>query len=151
MLWRPFSVLVAIVAFCAGLMAQNEPFLGIWEFNLAKSNITRGVPPKSQTFVMVPEPGGFKSVRATIRGDGTTNVEIHHYNFDGNFHQTEGGDPRELSFKRLDQYTIEETARRNRNGQITISKRRLEVSKDGKTKTIRSLSGDNDVRVYDKK
>ena len=31
---KPFTVLVAILAFCTSLMAQQkEPFLGIWELN----------------------------------------------------------------------------------------------------------------------
>jgi hypothetical protein len=141
-------------------MAQKEPFLGVWELNPAKSNITRGAAPRSQTFVMLPEPGGFKSVRATISDTGTTNVEIHHYNFDGLFHQTEGGDARELSFKRVDLYTIDETARRNRNGQINVSQRRITVSQDGKTMTITSpqsgVGADGrpnatDIRVYERK
>lgn len=156
---KPFMVLVAIAAFCISLMAQEkEPFLGIWELNLAKSHFTLRGAPKSQTFVMVAEPGGFKSTRATLNENTTTNVEIHHYNFDGNFHETEGGDQRALSFKRVDLYTIEETARRNRNGQTVISTRRIELSKDGQTMTIRSTgtSADSparrdDIRVYDKR
>ena len=153
---KPFIVLVAILAFCTSLVAQQkEPFLGIWELNHGKSHFTLRAAPKSQTFVMVVEPGGFKSTRATLNEDSTTNVEIHHYNFDGNFHQTEGGDQRELSFKRVDLYTIDETARRNRNGQINVTTRRIQLSPDGKTMTIKSsgtgADRQDDLRVYDKR
>jgi hypothetical protein len=104
--------------------------------------------------VNVAEPGGFRSTLAVV-SDRTTSVEIHHYNFDGSFHQTEGSDPRELSFRRLDLNTIEQETRRN--GQITVT-RRIELSKDGKTMTF-NASGTtgggqkytNDIRVYDKK
>jgi hypothetical protein len=151
---RGLIVLVAVLAWAAGLAAQNEPFLGIWELNLAKSSITRGAPPRIETVVNVAEPGGFRSTLAVV-SDRSTSVEIHHYNFDGSFHQTEGSDPRELSFRRLDLNTIEQETRRN--GQITVT-RRIELSKDGKTMTF-NASGTtgggqkytNDIRVYEKK
>ena len=151
---RGLIALVAMLAWATGLAAQNEPFLGVWELNLAKSSITRGAPPRIETVVNVAEPGGFRSTLAVV-SDRTTSVEIHHYNFDGSFHQTEGSDPRELSFRRLDLNTIEQETRRN--GQITVT-RRIELSKDGKTMTF-NASGTtgggqkytNDIRVYDKK
>src|SRR5262245_3654710 len=155
---RPFVVLIAILAFCASLAAQQkekEPFLGIWELNHAKSHFTQRAAPKSQTFVMVVEPGGFKSTRATLNEDNTTSVEIHHYNFDGNFHETEGGDQRALSFKRVDPYTIDETAKRTRNGQVNVTTRRIQLSPDGKTMTLKATNAEgraaDDVRVYDKR
>jgi hypothetical protein len=131
---------------------QGEPFLGIWVLNHAKSSFTRGAAPKSQTFVMIPEPGGFKSVRATISDTGMPNTELHHYNFDGKFHETEGGDQRALSFKRVDPNTIDETARRTRNGQVQVSERRIALSTDGKTMTITSPqpAGATDIRVYER-
>jgi hypothetical protein len=151
---KSLIVLVVILAWSAGLTAQNESFLGIWELNLTKSSITRGAPPQIETVVNVAEPGGFRSTVATVNGRSTS-VEIHHYNFDWNFHQTGGADPRELSFKRIDQRTIESDTRRN--GQITVN-RRFELAEDGKTMTV-TASGTtgggqkytNDVRVYDKK
>jgi hypothetical protein len=137
-----------------GLSAQNERFLGIWELNLAKSSITRGAPPRSEMIVNVAEPGGFRSVLSVVTDRGTS-VEIHHYNFDGGFHQTEGSDPRELSFRRVDANTIEQDTRRN--GQITVH-RRLQLSADGKTMTLvaSGTSGggqkyDNDTRVYERR
>ena len=151
---RTLIVLMVVLAWGAGLTAQNEPFLGIWELNLAKSSITRGAPPLIETVVNVAEPGGFRSMLSTVNPRATS-VEIHHYNFDGNFHQTEGGDPRELSFKRIDQRTIESDTRRS--GQVTV-KRSFKLAEDGKTMTV-TASGvtgggqpyTNDTRVYDKK
>jgi Asp-tRNA(Asn)/Glu-tRNA(Gln) amidotransferase A subunit family amidase len=136
------------------LGAQADPFLGIWELNLAKSSITRGSPPRREMVVNVPEPGGFKSTLSVVT-DRSTSVEIHHYVFDGNFHQTEASDPRELSFKRVNQRTIDSDTRRN--GQITVN-RRFELSEDGKTMTV-TASGTtgggqkyaNDTRVYERK
>ena len=84
-----------------------------------------------------------------------TSAEIHHYLFDGKFHQTEGGDPRELSFTRTSRRTVESDTRRN--GQITVH-RRFELSEDGKTMTVvaSGVSGGgqtdtNDTRVYERR
>jgi hypothetical protein len=147
-------MLVAALVWPAALTAQKEPFLGIWELNLAKSSITRGAPPRIETVVNVAEPGGFRSTLAVVSDRGTS-VEIHHYNFDGAFHQTEGGDPRELSFKRVDQNTIDQDTRRN--GQVTVN-RRIGLSRDGQVMTF-TASGTtgggakytNDIRVYERK
>ena len=145
---------LAALTFSSTLLAQNEPFLGTWELNLAKSSITRGAPPQSETIENVAEAGGFKSTLTTVTGRGK-GVEIHHYNFDGAFHQTEGGDPRELSFKRVDRRNIDSDTKRN--GQITV-KRHFQLSEDGRTMTIvaSGTSGGgrayvNDTRVYDRK
>ena len=147
-------VVLAALGAPAGLTAQDEPFLGVWELNLAASSITRGAPPRSETIVNIAEPGGFRSLLAVV-GDKSTSVEIHHYNFDGSFHQTEGSDPRELSFKRDGRNTIEQDTRRN--GTITVH-RHIELSRDGKTMTLTAngTTGGgqkytNDIRVYEKK
>ena len=147
-------LLAVILPLSAGMTAQSEPYLGMWELNLSKSSITRGAPPQSETIANVAESGGFKSTLTTVTGRGTS-VEIHHYSFDGNFHQTEGSDPRELSFKRIDRRTIESDTRRN--GQITVT-RRFVLAEDGKTMTV-TASGTtgggqkytNDTRIYDRK
>ena len=152
-----FSVVVLVITAVGGslgLSAQAERFLGVWEFNVAKSSITRGAPPRTELIVNLSEPGGFKSLLSVV-ADRSTSVEIHHYNFDGSFHQTEGSDPRELSFKRVDQNTIEQDTRRN--NEITVH-RRMQLSPDGKTMTVvasgRTGGGqpyENDTRVYDRK
>jgi hypothetical protein len=151
---RAFAVLFALLVSAPGAIAQNERFLGIWELTLAKSSITRGAPPLSEMVVNVAEPGGFRSTLAVVTDRGTS-VEIHHYNFDGAFHQTEGSDPRELSFRRVDPNTIEQQTRRS--GQVTVN-RRIELSQDGKTMTF-IASGttgggqkyEKDTRVYERK
>jgi hypothetical protein len=148
-------VMAALVMACvpAMLQAQQDPFLGIWQLNVAKSSITRGAPPLSELMANTAEPGGFKSTLAVV-SEQRTSVEIHHYIFDGRFHQTEGSDPRELSFTRIDPRHIESDTRRN--GEITV-KRTFELSADGRTLTViangKSGGGrpySNDTRVYEK-
>lgn len=154
------TVLIALAALAvlgkpAGMTAQSgkDPFLGTWEMNVAASSITRGAPPRSETIVNTAEPGGYRSLLAVV-GAKSTSVEIQHFIFDGGFHQTEGSDPRELSFQRVNRNTIEQDTRRN--GTITVH-RHIEVSKDGKTMTYTANgtmgSGQkytNDIRVYEK-
>src|SRR4029453_15681033 len=114
-----------------GLLAQDkqsEPFLGVWEINLAK---TTNYPQQSQTVINVPAPGGgFISTRATIgKENKSSSTEIHPVAFDGKPHATTGGDVREITYKLIDPYTIERTP--NRNGRIPANSE--QVSKDGKT------------------
>ena len=139
MSWKSLGVLLAVMAFCTSLMAQNDPFLGVWELNLEK---TKNYPQQSQTIINVPTPDGFKSIRATI-GKDRASAEVHPVAFDGKPHQTTGGDPREISYKRLDANTIERT--HNRNGTISVDQE--QVSKDGRTLTVTQAES---VRVYDK-
>ena len=140
MSWKSFGVLFATIAFCTSLMAQNKPFLGIWEINLEK---TSNYQQQSQMIINVPAPGGVTSIRATIGKDNKSSTEIHPVAFDGKPYQTTGGDPREISYKRIDANTIERT--HNRNGKTSVDTE--QVSKDGKTLTVKQASA---VRIYDK-
>lgn len=138
--WKPVGVFIAILACCTAVSAQNEPFLGIWQINLEK---TSNYPQQSQMIINLPAPGGFTSIRATIGKDGRSSTEVHPVAFDGQPHQTTGGDPREISYKRIDANTIERT--HNRSGKISVDTE--QVSKDGKTLTVKQ---ENAVRIYDK-
>src|SRR5882672_3546184 len=109
MSWKSLGVLVAGLAFCTSLTAQDkrsEPFLGIWEINLEK---TINYPQQSQTIINVPATGGgFISTRATIgKENKSSSAEIHPVAFDGKPHATTGGDAREIAYKLIDPYTIE--------------------------------------------
>jgi hypothetical protein len=140
MSWKTLGVFIATIAFCTSLAAQNEPFLGIWQINTEK---TTNYPQQNQMIINVPAPGGFTSIRATIGKDGKSSAEVHPVAFDGKPYQTTGGDPREISYKRIDANTIERT--HNRNGKISVDTEH--VSKDGKTLTVKQ---ENAVRIYDK-
>ena len=140
MSWKSLGVLVAILAFSTGLAAQNEPFLGVWMLNGEK---TTNYQQQSQMIINLPAPDGFTSIRATIGADNKSSTETHPVAFNGKPLQTTGGDPREISYKRIDANTIERT--HNRNGKLTVDTE--QVSKDGKTLTVKQP---NAVRVYDK-
>ena len=140
MSWKSLGLLVATFAFCTALMAQDDPFLGIWQLNGAK---TSNYQQQSQMIINVPAPDGFTSIRATIGKDNKSSTETHPVAFDGKPHLTTGGDPREISYKRIDANTIERT--HNRDGKISVDTE--QVSKDGKTLTVTQAAA---VRVYEK-
>jgi hypothetical protein len=145
MSWKSLGVFIATIAFCmgafcTGLAAQNEPFLGIWQINVEK---TTNYPQQTQMIINVPAPVGFTSIRATIGKDGKSSVEVHPVAFDGKPYQTTGGDARLISYKRVDANTVERT--QDRNGKISVDTE--QVSKDGKTLTVKQ---ENAVRIYDK-
>src|SRR2546428_13717046 len=94
MSWKSLGVLVAGLAFCTSLMAQDkqsEPFLGIWEINLEK---TINYPQQSQMIINVPAPGGgFIRTRATIgKENKSSRAEVHPVAFDGKPHRPTGGE-----------------------------------------------------------
>ena len=140
MSWKSLGVLVAILAFGTTAGAQKNPFLGVWQLNGEK---TTNYQQQSQMIINLPTPGGFTSIRATIGKDNRNSTETHPVAFDGKPHATTGGDVREISYKRIDDNTIERT--HNRNGKISVDTE--QVSKDGKTLTVKQ---ENAVRVYDK-
>ena len=140
MSWKSLGALVATIAFCTSLMAQNDPFLGVWQLNGEK---TTNYQQQSQMIINLPTADGFTSIRTTIGKDNRNSTEVHPVAFDGKPHPTTGGDVREISYKRVDANTIERT--QNRNGKISVDTE--QVSKDGKTLTVKQ---GNAVRVYDK-
>jgi hypothetical protein len=140
MSWKSLGVLVVTIAFCTGLMAQDDPFLGIWQLNVDK---TSNYQQQSQMIINLPASDGFTSIRATIGKDNKSSTETHPVAFDGKPHATTGGDAREISYKRVDANTIERT--QNRDGKISVDTE--QVSKDGKTLTVTQAGA---VRIYDK-
>src|SRR2546426_9218354 len=146
MSWKTLVVVMVTLGSGPSLVAQDkqsEPFLGIWEINLTK---TVNYPQQSQMIINVPAPGGgFISTRATIgKENKSSSAEIHPVGFDGKPYATTGGDAREISYKLIDPYTIERTHNRKR----TMSVDTEQVSRDGKTLTVKQA---NATRIYDKK
>lgn len=143
--WKSLALFVAVIGFCCtGLAAQSDPFLGIWALNVDQ---TSNYPMKSQLIINVPSPDSataFISMRASINKNGQSSTEIHPVAFDGKPHQTDGGDPREITYKRIDANTVERT--QNRAGKISVDQE--QVSKDGKTLTVTQPGGI--VRTYTK-
>src|SRR5688572_3455811 len=105
---RILLALFVLVASGPRVMAQGEPFLGVWEMNPARSSATRGAMPLSQALVIVAEPGGVTSTQVTISATAGS-AEVHHLIFDGKPYKTGGSDSdqREMSAKRVSPRRIE--------------------------------------------
>jgi hypothetical protein len=141
MTWKSLGVLIAALAFCTTLMAQKEdPFLGIWQLDAGK---TSNYGQRTQLIINLPAAGGFTSIRSSVSEDNKSSTEIHPVAFDGKPLKTTGGDAREISYRRIDEYTIERT--QNRDGKISVDTE--QVSKDGKTMTVKQATA---TRVYNK-
>ena len=153
---RKIIPVVAMLSISAGLLAADNPFVGTWKLNFAKTKSTRqGPPPKSRTIQYEPySEDGIKSSMITVDAQGKSSHEEYAAKFDGRDYEITGDDPRQIILKRIDAKNFEATYKRH--GAAT-SHARFVVSKDGKTLTI-TTSGtagngerySNDMRVYDK-
>ena len=155
MILKRINLVIALLGVSTVLLAADNPFVGLWKFDLAKSKITRGQPPKSRTLLLEAfGADGIKSTTDTVNPTGPAGHEVFGAKFDGKDYEITGTDPRQVFLKRIDTNTIE--AKYKRGGKIT-STSRFVVSKDGTTLTVSSegVSGDGqpykgDVRVYHK-
>lgn len=153
--WRQIVLAGVLLSLSSGLWAADDPFVGTWKQNLAKSKITRGVPQRERHLVIAPHgANGWSRIVLDLNDKGEWYEEHYWASFDGKDHPTLGGDPRVVMLKRVDANTVEQTFKRN--GKAT-SQSRLVVSQDGKslTQTGSGVSGngqryENDIRVYDR-
>jgi hypothetical protein len=131
-------------------VAQDEPLIGIWKLNLAKSTFHFSVAPKSNVHKY--EPFGTDGVKATadvVDADGRKIHFTYSLKFDGKFYPVIGDPTRDMvSLKRFDGYTGEGA---NMKDHKVINTSRHVLSKDGKTLTV-TLEGakGTDIRVYEK-
>ncbi len=155
---KTIILFVALLSIPAGLRAADDPFVGTWKLNLAKSKFDPGPPVRSRT-VTVQAIGG-NAVRWSIdqvdaEGNHATVVEMP--KFDGkDYPRTVSvpNAPDTIALKRIDAYTLEESLKKN--GTVVATYRQV-VSKDGKTRTATQTSGTNargqavhDVLVFDR-
>ena len=152
---RTITLVLAMLAVSVGLRAQQDPLMGTWKLNLAKSKFSPGPPPKS--LIAKFEPSGNNGLELTYdEVDAQGNSTRGHYtaNYDGkDYPYTGNPDADVLSMKRIDASTTD--AMWKKAGKATITSRRA-VSKDGKTLTTtqtgKNAKGQtvNNVMVSDK-
>ena len=148
----------AMVGVCVSsfvLIAQSTPLEGTWQANLAKSTYDPGPPPKTPGTIAWERVGdGWRFTTDAFNADGQpTHTETMEKD-DGSPAPVEGATtPTTRSLKRIDDRTYED--RDAVNGKATLT-RRLTISRDGKTLTIRmtgtNVQGQkvNNLVVYDK-
>jgi hypothetical protein len=162
-LWRTltFGVVLALgVVLGAGvvsLSAQgNDPRVGTWKLNVAKSKYSPGPAPQSLTVKVEPVAQGEKVTAEFVNADGTrSTVQYVEANFDGKDYPLTGSQfgADTVSLKRIDRWTTERT---DKKGSTVIQTLRRVVSKDGKTMTVTTKGTDakgqamNNVALFER-
>jgi hypothetical protein len=153
----PFVLTVCLAAHVASAFSgQDEPRVGTWELNLAKSTFSPGPPPKRQTLTFQAAGPHWMALLQGIDASGKPiNPDMNNLaiNFDGRDHPTATENYDTTAWKRISANRYE--AIRKKAGKIVLTSINV-VSKDGKTMTIttKGVNADgqtvNNVRVYDK-
>ncbi len=139
---RNFYLLIfsMIIFSISPLHAAQEPLIGTWKMNPAKSKYSPGPPVKSATikYEAVGD-DALKNIRDETDANGKAVHSEYTSKFDGKDYPVSGelggGNPPRgtITAKRIDAYTTENINKLD--GKITSTSRRI-VSKDGKTLTI---------------
>ena len=144
-------------AFCVCsvvLVAADNPFLGTWKLNPAKSKGTAGTLSKEETVVFEADGNGIKRTVTGIDGDGQKINVSGTVPWDGMEHKVDGPmGPAMVAVKSVNDHTVNVTVKVNDK---VVSSGRAVVSKDGKTMTS-SFKGEDpkgrkidNVEVYEK-
>ena len=151
---RNWMVVLWVMALALTAVAADDPLVGTWKLNLAKSKYSPGPAPKSQTLMFGAQGDGLNIMAHTTNADGSTQNLEYTAKPDGKEYPIKGDPDRDsTTMKRIDAYTTEVAGKKA--GKPTITFRRV-VAKDGKTLTL-TASGTNgkgqkvnNVAVYDK-
>lgn len=133
----------------------NDPVVGTWVLNVAKSKFSPGPAPKSETRTYAMAGSEIKATSTGVDGDGKATSSAWTVVYDGKERAVTGNpDADMLTLKRVDANTTEYTE--TKAGKVVFTGTRT-VSKDGKTLTI-TTKGTNakgqkvdDTAVYDRK
>jgi hypothetical protein len=136
---RPTIALLGLaVVFATALpqtgFAQNNPWIGTWKLNVAKSTFQPSPGPKSATLVVEAVGQGFRNTIDGIDSQGNPTKALRDYLFDGKSHSLTGvPDYDAESYKRVNDSTYEVT--RTKVGNVIQTATNV-VSADGKTMTV---------------
>jgi len=141
--------LLAFVAAARPLLAEDNPFLGTWKLDVAKSKFEAVPAPKSQTRTVVAQGNGVKYSFEGIAADGTPFAFSFVTYYDGTEAAITGtGTPAgadAITLKRVNAYKVEGTLHK---GGKDVGKVVAEVSKDGKVATVRGKGKTADGKEY---
>ena len=144
----------ALSCFAASLRAADDPLIGTWKLNLAKSKYNGMASPKSQVYKYEANgPDGVKFINDTVNADGTKVHAEYAVKFDGKEVPVTGDPLRDMtSNKRVDANTTSGTS--TLKGKVASTFTRV-VSKDGKTLTVTAKGMQagkpyDQVAVYDR-
>ena len=143
--------LVILTAVTAGsLSAQDNPFVGTWKLNVAKSKFGPAAAPKSVTRTVVAQGDGAKYTFERVNADGTTSVYSFTAHYDGKDYPVTGtgmpGGADSIAGTRINSHRVESVLKKN-GKQVGTSV--SEVSADGKTTTIKAKGKNPDGSAYE--
>ena len=153
---KMIGVVLSVFAFALAAAAQGQdPVMGTWKLNLAKSKYDPGPPQRSLTLRIEPSgPNGMKVTTDGVDGQGQPTHTEYTANFDGKDYAIKGSTSYDtVTLKRIDPYT---RVRIDKKGGNVVRMLRASVSKDGKTLTVASVGVNaqgqaaHDIAVYDK-
>ena len=154
---NPLVLAVFFVVAVSVAAAQDEPRVGSWELNLAKSTFSPGPAPKKQTLTFQAAGPHWTALLQGIDASGKPiNPDLNNLaiSFDGKDHPTANVDYDTTLWKRISAHKYE--VFRKKAGKVVLTSTNV-VSQDGKTMTI-TTKGVNaagqpvsNVRVYDKR
>jgi hypothetical protein len=157
MSWKMIACSAFLALFAIPAEAADSPFAGTWMSNLVKSNLTNQALVGQHLLVVIAPYGdnGWTRVQIDVKDPLKSGREEHYSaKFDGTEFSTNGGDPRVIVLKRIDERTVDTITKRN--GKET-SHQRITVSADGKTMTAtgsgvngRGEPYENQVQVFDR-
>ncbi|OFW37778.1 MAG: hypothetical protein A3J28_01915 [Acidobacteria bacterium RIFCSPLOWO2_12_FULL_60_22] len=132
---RTITLILALFCISASLWAADDPMIGNWKLNGAKSKFGSGPPRKSETRRHEPYgKDGLKVTNDRVNEQGAPLHITYTAEYDGKDYPVTGDPSRDtVSMKRIDAYTVEGTSKKA--GKVTVIFRHV-VSKDGKTLTI---------------
>ena len=153
---KTITLVLAMLAVSVGLWAQQDPAIGTWKLNLAKSKYSpANLAPKSGTTKI--EPFGKNGVKLTADGVNSQGNPTHiEYSAeaDGKDYPEKGSpDADAVSLKRIDANTVEVTSKK---GGKVMTTARWVFSDNGKTRTNTTKGTNaqgqaiNNVAVYEK-
>jgi hypothetical protein len=137
------------------LFAQDDPQVGVWKLNVAKSKYSPGPAPKSGTTRIEAVGKGTKVSVEQALPDGTLRQWEFTANYDGKDSPITGNNPDAdtIARTRVNASTVRSTSKKD--GKVTTTQTSA-VSKDGKTRTVttRGMNAKgqkvNNVAVYER-
>ena len=146
---RALSCVAAVCVFSVALVAADNPFVGTWKLNTAKSRGTAGTLSKESTVVFEAVGDQMKRTVTGIDPDGKPVNTSGTIPWDGKEHKVEGsgGPPMMVAAKSVNDRRVNVTVK-NADGKV-VESGHVEVSKDGKTMTATFKGEDPKGRKID--
>ncbi len=147
-------VLVMLSVATIGLSAADDPFIGTWKLNVAKSHYSPGQLPKSATITYEPSGNGLKMTNRVVDAQGKQHIIEVTYSFDDKEHPfPESQTGAIMISRRINAYMSERVTMKA--GKPLVTLRRV-VSRDGRMLIVTQRGTDesgqvrNRFQVYDK-